>query len=211
MKVAVVGSTGHTGAQVVIQALARGHRVTAVARHPTTTAGQDPALVSLAGDALDPNSLVRVLADADAILSALGIGSSRNPTVLYSQGTANILRAMQVHSIRKLAVISAAPAGPRSEQPFLERRIVMPVLERIFGATYEDMRRMETELASSELDWVALRAPRLLDKPGTGSYRLGVDRPVPKAKSITYPDLAAALLDCLDRKDLYRRAIPVAN
>lgn len=211
MRIAVVGSTGRTGAQVVIQTLARGHQVIAVARRRTTAAREDPALISRVGDVRDLNSMVQALTDADAVVSALGIGTSRKPTVLYSKGTANILRAMQVHSIRKLAVISAAPAGPRSEQPFLERRIIMPVLERIFGATYDDMRRMETELARSELDWLVLRPPRLLDKPATGSYRLGADRPLTKSKNITYPDLAAALLDCLDRKDLYRRALPIAN
>jgi len=211
MRVAVVGSTGHTGTQVVSQALARGHQAIAVARHPNTAAGQDSGLVSMAGDVLDQNSMIRALADAEAVVSALGIGTSRNPTVVYSHGTANILRAMELHSIRKLAVISAAPVGPRTEQPLLQRRIVMPILERIFGATYDDMRRMETELDRSELDWVALRPPRLLDKPATRSYRLDADRPLPKARSITYADLAAALLDCLDRKDLYRRGVSVAN
>ncbi len=211
MRVAVIGSTGHTGAQVVIQALASNHQVIAVARHPNRSTGPDAGLVSMVGDVLDQHSMNRALADADAVVSALGIGASRNPTVVYSHGTANILRAMQAHSIRKLAVISAAPVGPRTEQPFVERRIIMPVLERIFGATYDDMRRMETELGRSELDWVALRPPRLLDKPATGSYRLDANRPLPKARSITYADLAAALLDCLDRKDLYQRAVSVAN
>lgn len=211
MRVAVVGSTGHTGTQVVSQALARGHQVIAVARHPHVAARQDARLVSMAGDALDQNSMIRALADAEGVVSALGIGASRNPTVVYSQGTANILRAMDAHAIRKLAVISAAPVAPRAEQPLLQRRIVMPILERIFGATYDDMRRMEAELDRSELDWVSLRPPRLLDKPATGSYRLDADRPLPKSRSITYADLAAALLDCLDREDLNRRAVSVAN
>lgn len=211
MRVAVAGSTGRTGTQVVSQALARGHQVIAVARHPNVAAGHDAGLVSMASDVLDENSVIQALAGAEAVVSALGIGASRNPTVVYSQGTANILRAMNVHAIRKLAIISAAPVGPRAEQPPQQRRVVMPILERIFGATYDDMRRMEAELDRSELDWVSLRPPRLLDKPATGSYRLDADRPLPKARSITYADLAAALLDCLDREDLYRRAVSVAN
>ncbi len=211
MRVAVVGSTGHTGTQVVTQALTRGHQVIAVARHPNMTAHQDARLVSRASDVLDENCVIQALADADSVVSALGIGASRNPTVVYSQGTANILRAMNVHAIRKLVIISAAPVGPRTEQPLLQRRIVMPILERIFGATYDDMRRMEAELDRSELDWVCLRPPRLLNKPATGSYRLDADRPLPTARSITYADLAAALLDCLDREDLYRQGVSVAN
>ena len=116
MRVAVAGSTGHTGTQVVRQALARGHEVIAVARHPAVAARQDARLVSMAGDVLDQKSMIRALADAEGVVSALGIGASRNPTVVYSQGTANILRAMDANAIRKLAVISAAPVAPRAEQ-----------------------------------------------------------------------------------------------
>lgn len=211
MRVAVVGSTGRTGKQVVSQALARGHQVIAVARHPNAVASGDSRQVSIAGDVLDRNSMIRALADAEAVVSTLGIGASRKPTVVYSQGTANILRAMEEHSIRKLAVISAAPVGDRTEQPLLQRLIVLPILECIFGATYDDMRRMESELDRSDLDWVSLRPPRLLDKPKIGSYRLDANQMLPKARSITHADLAAALLDCLDREDLYRGTVSVAN
>lgn len=122
-----------------------------------------------------------------------------------------MLSAMGANGSSKLAVISAAPVGPRAEHPFLERRMLMPVLDRLFGATYDDMRRMETLLQASDVDWVSLRAPRLVNKPATGHYRMQADRPLPKARRITCSDLATALLDSLDREDLYHRAAFVAN
>lgn len=210
MRVAVIGSMGRTGALVVTQALARHHEVVAVARAPKLDAGTT-GLVSASGDVLDPGSLTTALAGADAVVSAIGIGTSRNPTVVYSQGTANILQAMRTLRIRKLTVISAAPVGPRNQLPLAQRRLIMPILERVFGATYDDMRRMEAELEASALDWVALRPPRLLDKPARGGYRIAAEQALPKANSITYADLAAALIDCLDRDDLYQRAVSIAN
>ena len=36
-------------------------------------------------------------------------------------------------------------------------------------------------------------------------------RPLRKARTLTYADLATALLDCLDRPELHRRAAYVAN
>jgi putative NADH-flavin reductase len=211
MKIAVVGATGHTGLQVVEQALARGHHVMALARHPEAIPRGGQGIVTAAADVLDRAGLAELLAGADAVVSALGIGTSRQPTVVYSEGIANVLHAMGVHGIRKLAVISAAPAGPRAEQPFAQRRMIMPILERVFGATYDDMRRMEALLRGSDLDWVCLRPPRLVSKKVAGRYRLDASRPLPKARSITYADLATALLDSLDRPDLYRRAAYVAS
>src|SRR5258708_16763234 len=106
---------------------------------------------------------------------------------------------MDAHGITKLAVISAVPAGPRGEQPFLQRHVSIPILERIFGASYDDMRRMETLLRDSGADWVCLRPPRLVSKKAAGRYRMDASRPLPKAGSITYPDLATALLASLTR------------
>src|SRR5215472_16413003 len=215
MKIAVVGATGRTGRQVAGQALARGDDVIAVARHPEALPRRGPGLASAAADVLDravlAEALAEALAGADAVVSTLGIGASRQPTVVYSDGTANVLHAMDAHGIRKLAVISAVPAGPRAEQPFLQRRMIIPILELVFGASYDDMRRMEALLHGSDLDWVCLRPPRLVSKKPTGRYRLDATRPLPKARSITCADLATALLDSLTRPDLYRRAAYVAN
>ncbi len=211
MRIAVIGAAGHTGLQVVEQALSRGHDVTALARRPDAIPLRDERLITAAADALDRAAVVDRLAGLDAVVSTLGVGTSRAPTVLYSQGIANVLNAMHVHEIRKLAVISAAPVGPRAEQPFLERRVAMPILERLFGATYEDMRRMETLLGSSDVDWISLRPPRLVNGKATGRYRLDANQPLAKARSMTYRDLATALIDSLDREDLYRQAASVAN
>jgi putative NADH-flavin reductase len=210
MKIAVVGATGRTGRQVAEQALARGDDVIALARHPETLPRR-PGLVSAAADVLDRAVLAELLAGTDAVVSALGIGASRQPTVVYSDGITNVLHAMDAHGIRKLAVISAVPAGPRAEQPFLQRHLIIPILERVFGATYDDMRRMEALLRGSDLDWVCLRPPRLVSKKPAGRYRLDATRPLPRAGSITCADLATALLDSLGRPDLYRRTAYVAN
>jgi putative NADH-flavin reductase len=210
MKLAVVGATGHTGRHVVEQGLARGDHVTALARRADSLGLGHKNLVTVETDVLDREGVAAATVGCEAVISALGIGTSRARTVVYSNGVSNILSAMGVNGITKLAVISAAPVGPRDQQPFLERRLMMPILERIFGATYQDMRRMEAQLRASDVDWVALRPPRLIDKPATGHYRIQAE-PLPKARSITYADLASALLDALDRNDLYRHTVSVAN
>ena len=210
MRIAVVGATGHTGAQVVKQALRRGHGVTAIARRPEAIELKHENLIVEPADVLDPERLVSALAGSEAVVSALGIGTSRAATVVYSEGIKNLLGAMGTNGTSTIAVISAAPVGPRAEQPFLERRVAMPILERVFGASYDDMRRMEALLLTSDVDWVSLRPPRLVNKRATGTYRLDT-RPLPKGRNITHADLATALLDSLNREDLYRQAAFVAN
>lgn len=211
MRIAVIGATGRTGMQVVEQGLARGHFVTALARRAEAMSRRHENLVTAAADVLDRDSLLEALTGSEAVVSTLGIGASRQPTVIYSRGITNVLSAMAAKSISKLAVISAAPVGPRAEEAFLQRRVVFPLLELVFGATYDDMRRMEALLRDIDVDWVSLRPPQLVDKRAAGRYRVKANGPLPKARSITCADLATALLDSLDREDLYRRAVFVAN
>jgi putative NADH-flavin reductase len=211
MKIAVIGARGRTGRIVVKDALARGHQVVAVTRAGAALEEDDDDLVNARADVRDADALTRALAGADSVISALGVGTSRAATEVYSLGVTNTLRAMQSNGGAKLAVISAVPAGPWGEQPLLQRRIALPLLQRFFGATYDDMRRMETILQeTTEVDWISLRPPRLVDKPSKGAYRIDT-RPLAKARAITYGDLATALIDSLTRQALYRHAAYVAN
>ncbi|MDX6299218.1 MAG: hypothetical protein QOF53_432 [Nocardioidaceae bacterium] len=218
MRIAVVGASGRTGREVVQQALSRGHDTLAVARNPQAltlpdggTDASGAGRVRVRGaDILDVKGLGLALEGAEVVVSAVGIGASRHPTDLYSAGTANLLKAMSSTGARRLAVVSAAPVGPRQDQPMLQRYLAMPILELVFGATYVDMRRMEALLRDSEVQWTVLRAPRLIDKSPAGRYRLD-DRPLRRGGSVRIPDLAAALLDTVSRTDLGRQSLYVAS
>ena len=211
MKIAVVGANGRTGRLVVRSALNRGQHVIAVARADGSSEPNDENLTRVRGDVRDVDALKDALVGADAVISALGVGTSRAATDVYSTGVRNLLAAMQSNGAAKLAVISAVPAGPWADHPMLQRRVALPLLQRIFGATYDDMRRMESILQdASWVDWISLRPPRLVDKRPKGTYRIDI-RPLTKATAITCGDLATALLDSLMRPDLYRHAAYVAN
>jgi putative NADH-flavin reductase len=172
---------------------------------------EDDNLVNARADFRDFDALKRAFVGADAIISALGVGTSREPTDVYSTGVRNTLDAMVSNGAAKLAVISAVPAGPWEDQPLLQRRIVLPLLERFFGASYDDMRRMEAILQeTTDVDWICLRPPRLVNAASKGAYRIDT-RPLAQARAITYGDLATALLGSLTRQDLHRQAVYVAN
>jgi len=210
MRLAVVGAAGRTGRLVVEQALGRGHQVRALARQPEKIGVRHAELETVSVDVRDARALSAAVAGCDALISTIGGAPSRGATDLYSQGVANQLQAMAANKIAMLQVVSAAPAGPREEQPFAARQVIFPILWRFFGNQYEDMRRMEAVLRSSSVDWIVLRPPRLVSKPATGRYRVDT-KPLARTRRITYHDLAAALLDVLARDDLSRTAVYVAN
>lgn len=196
---------------MVERAVRRGHHVVAVARRAEAVAAHPDRVRAVAADAVDRPAMVAALTGCDAVVSTLGVGTARGPTTLYSEGIGNVLAAMDAHAIARLAVVSAAPVGPRAAHPLVQRRVVIPLLHRVFGGTYDDMGRMEAVLRSSAVDWVSVRPPRLIDRPGRGRHRRRADAPVRGGRSMRYDDLADALLDVLDDATLSRAAVYVAT
>lgn len=89
--------------------------------------------------------------------------------------------------------------------------MVLPLLQKFLGATYDDMRRMDVVLWEGDARWTAIHAPRIRPAKAKGSYRLDTEEPLRRGWSITAPDMATALLDIAERQDLGRTHLYVAN
>lgn len=211
MRILVPGATGMVGRHVVEQALRRGHEVVVVARHPAKLTIEHPLLTKAEGDILDAASIEPLLEGVDAVVSTVGIGASKQPTTLYSEGTRNLLAGMDEHGVERIVVISSEVAEHWAHQDLLKLWVVLPLLQKLFGATYDDMRRMDIALWESRAQWTAIRSPRIRPATARGRYRLALDKPIPRGWTITAPDMATALLDIAERDDLGRRHVYVAN
>jgi putative NADH-flavin reductase len=210
MRLAVFGSTGGTGVELIRQALERGHEVTALARRPDAVRIDHRALQVIGGDVLVPGATRRVVAGVDAVVSALGIGFRRHATTVYSQGIGNILDEMRRARVGRLLVVSTSslqPPGRRQVAEWLLTRLVLhPVLRR----PYADMALMEERVRRSEAAWTVVRAARLTNGRRTGTYRTAVDGKLRSCWSISRADLASYLLDHVADPVLHRTTVEIA-
>jgi uncharacterized protein YbjT (DUF2867 family) len=86
MKLTVVAATGGIGRQVLEQAVAAGHDVTAVVRNPDKLSSTSARIVTAHLAASDPAALRPAVEGADAVLSGLGAHSKAEAGVA-GQGT----------------------------------------------------------------------------------------------------------------------------
>jgi putative NADH-flavin reductase len=211
LKVVVFGPTGGTGRRIIEQGLRAGHRVTAVARRPSAIELRHERLEVVEGDVLRPETLDKPVADADAVLSALGIGYSRAATTVYSEGTANIMRAMLAGGVRRLGVVSTTSLHPpRVLTAPMQWLFFRGVLHQVLRKPYADVRIMEQYVRASDLDWTLLRAARLTNGPRTGRYRTAFDDRLPGGWSIARADVADFLLTRIDDARTHRVAVDIA-
>ena len=198
MRILIVGASGALGRELVAQALARGHRVTALVRVPERFELRHPNLTVVAGDVLDPAAVEAAVAGQEAVISALGHKRWMIPTDILSTGTANVLAAMARHGVRRFVCVTSLGVGDSWWRMGLYYTLfVLPVILQFY---FWDKHRQEKIVRASGLDWTivrpgALTHGRARGRPGgaaprsaTRSGRFGSHAPTsPASCSTSWP------------------------
>ena len=209
MKILVVGAAGKTGRLVVDEAIAAGHRVTALVHDPKEDQKQPfPAGVDVVhGDVQNPSRLEHAMEGCAAVIDTLGGKTPWKSTELESGAARVILEVMARVGAKRLVVISVLGAGESEAQaPWMYEHILVPTYLR--GAV-ADKNEMEAEVRASPVEWVLVRPPVLNDHEPTGSIR--IVPPAETAHKITRGDLAKFLVEQLTSNSYVGQAVTVAN
>jgi putative NADH-flavin reductase len=211
MKLTIFGATGATGTCLTEQAIAAGHEVTAVVRDPARLAvPAQQRLRIVTADVLDPASISRAVAAADAVLTAVG-AQGTGPSTLRQDSARSIIQAMREAGARRLLAVSGSVVADEGDSPYL-RYLLKPLVRGTFlRHVCADMRGAEDEIRASSLDWTIFRPPSLTDKAAKGTYRTAIDRNLPHCFSISRADLATCMLTLLDDPATVHRHVCIAN
>jgi uncharacterized protein YbjT (DUF2867 family) len=196
VKLLVVGATGKTGRLVLLQGVARGHRITILARRPEVLAGAPGIENVVRGDARDSVAVVRAVTGQDAVIStAPGSGAAQT-----------VIEAMRAAGVRRYIGVGQYPVA--ATRP----RVLLAVIRLFLGKYYTDGKEMERIVRASDLDWTIFRPPRLSNRPATGHSRVGTGDNLPSGPfSMRRGDLATLLLDEAERPSHVRMAVPVSS
>jgi putative NADH-flavin reductase len=221
MKLTIFAATGGIGRQLVEQAMAAGHDVTAVVRSPKKLS-RDVRVVVADLAVSEPEALISAITGADAVMSGLGARSASEAGVAW-RGTQAIVRAMTTTGVRRIVVVSAAPIGtvpspgrpnPPRHNPgdgFFMRHLFGPLTKAALRKHYADLAKMKDILRDSDIDWTVVRPPRLTDGPLTGTYRIAYEQNLRRGLFISRADVAHYMFRVLERPDTIRHAIGIAN
>jgi putative NADH-flavin reductase len=212
MRIAIIGASGQVGAFIRDEALARGHQVTAIVRHPEKITVQNPSLTVVKADILK-DKVDELVKGHDAVISAYNPGWS-NPDIYNEQieGYKAIISGVKKSGIKRLLVVGGA--GTLEVAPGVQLLDKASFPENIKGgvlATREVLYMLRKE---NELEWTFLSPPAsIATGERTGHYRVGKDQLLKNKEGeskISTQDYAIAMLDELEHPQHIRERFTVA-
>jgi len=199
-RIALVGASGAAGSRILKELIDRGHRVTAIARHPERIA-QLAGVTTVKGDAQDLHGLASTLRGHDVVVSSVKFTSSE-PHIL--------IEAVRASGVKRYLVVGGAGSlevGPGQLVIDLPDFPDEYKAEAAGGAAFLEQLRQETEL-----EWTFL-SPSAEFVPGerTGQFRLGKDALLSNEQGsrISLEDYAVALVDEIEEPAHVRQRFTV--
>ncbi len=189
MRLLLLGGTGRIGRRVLAQALADGHDVIALSRHPQAIAPQKNLQIA-EGDATDALLLGQLMVGREVIISTLGHFGPK-----YSDVSTTAAKTILAHlnpEQRYIAVTGQVPDPKDPPQPLLGQ-IANAIIKLLPGNVYGDGQSHYKLLQASTKNWVMARFPRLSSGKLTKKYEVGYF-PVGPFDTLTYEDAAHFLL-----------------
>jgi uncharacterized protein len=202
MNVVVYGATGNSGSEIVKELLARGHKVTGVARK-VDSLKDNPGVTAKTDDLSNVDKIAEIIKGADAVVTAYQPPADKTDALID-------VTKRQIEAVKKvggrLVVVGGAGLLEVAPGTTLIKSGYLPAEYLPIATSHEKALGV---LKASDIDWTYL-SPAAYFVPGerTGKFRLGTKELVSDAKGeskISFADYAIALVDELE-KPAHRKA-----
>ena len=171
--IALFGATGKTGSAFLKIALENNYYVKALVRTPQKITISHPNLEIIHGDVLNPNHVLPTIRNTNLVVSLFG-HVKNSPAWLQTNGTKNILDAMEQTGVEKIISLSGGGLPfPEKDRPKFADLMIRGIMKLVVPKILNDAIAHYEVLKNSDKTWIIVRGPRLTNEPKKGKYRVG--------------------------------------
>ncbi len=191
MKIALIGASGNAGSRILSELVSRGHRVTAIARHPDKIAKLN-GVTAVEGDVYDKAQLVALIKGYDVLISSVHFSASDPDMLISAAHEAGVKRYLVVGGAGSLLTPDGKKLIESPHFPDIYK------VEAAAGGVFLDKLR-----AQSAVNWTYFSPPAVFI-PGarTGTFRLGLENLIADASgtsTVSMEDFAIAMVDEIEK------------
>ncbi len=172
-KIALFGATGQTGQKFLEVAIHHGYEIKTLVRDRTKIKNSIPKLTVFEGDVLNQQDVNKVIEGTDIVVSLFGHVKG-SPEWLQTDGTKNIISAMQKYSVERIISLSGGGLPfPEKDKPKFADHLIRTIMKIAVPKVLNDAIAHADVLKAGNKKWVIVRGPRLTNDERNGSYRVG--------------------------------------
>lgn len=170
MKILIFGASGKTGHELVKQASAQGHQVTAFVRNPSKLKVTHSALKVIQGDVTNYQKVEEAVKGHDAVFSALGAASPFKYDHAVVNGAENIIKAMETNNVQRFIYMSfVGVKESRNAAGF----VIKYIAPKLLSTEIKGHQARENKIKQSQLNWTIVRPPTLTNGKHKAQFRSG--------------------------------------
>lgn len=200
MVVAVFGSTGQLGRQVLNLLVKRGHRPRVLVRSTLRLTLNLPEDDVVVGDIRDPLVVERTIRGVHAVVSTLGMADITKPATDLSDNLRAILGEMRDASLKRIIAVGGASVfrEPDDQPAFLQH-------------VAAEHRRQWELLRSSQKEWTLVCPVFFTDDLPDSKYRVAREELPEGSESVMIHDIAEFIVDELERCEYIRARVGIIS
>jgi hypothetical protein len=213
IKIVLIGASGFVGSAILTEALNRGHKVTAIVRHPEKITVAHKNLVVKQSDVSSSKTVTEVSKGADAVISAYNPGW-KNPYIAVETTRVYraILEGVRKSGTKRFLVVGGAGSlftshGIRLMDAGVMPEFILPAVKALADFYLKDL------MAEKTIDWVFFSpAGNLESGLRTGKFRLGKDDLIVNEtgeSKISVQDYAVAMIDEVEKPAHHRERFTI--
>jgi putative NADH-flavin reductase len=197
MHVAILGSTGLTGRELVSVCLEAGHHLHLLVRDAkklTENVMTSTNVQLVTGDVSSQESIDRIVHASNVTMICVGSPDNR-PTTVHRDAVRAVLEAMKTkpNGPKKIVFIASFLCHPKVDRPFIASRVVNFFLGEIFNDHQAAIALLKE---APDVEYSILEPPQILEAPKVG-YNLNTEGSIKEGDPmvVTFRDLAEAMLE----------------
>ena len=210
MKIAILGSTGFVGRNLLEKALEQGYQVKTLVRDPEKLGVYRERVEFVSGSASQTDKLEKTVLGTDAVLSTLPPIGNTNEPEKCAKAMDGVVAILERNAIKRFIHIGGAVHGGGSNENWTLSRRMLKVYLSIVCKPVLVAKHLEWDmLRKSNLDWTLIRPPRVIN--GKREGYLFADEKNLASVQVNVEDLAEFLLEQIASRKWVKKAPLVAT
>lgn len=209
IKIAVIGGTGKSGKYLVKNLINQGYQIKLLLRNPDNFQIKTNQVEIIEGTVINYDDIYNLVEGCHAVISTLGLGIPASEPTIFSQSTANVIKAMNQLKIQRYIVTTGLNVDTPFDHKSEKTAFGTEWMKKNFPVSTADKQSEYEILVNSDVDWTLVRLPMIeqTDKINEISINLE-DCPGDK---ISATNLANFLIEQVSNDTFFKKSPFIAN